>query len=48
MATMITFTCTECSEMFEEPVQAFVDAPGEEIMAPALCTDCGHGDQESD
>lgn len=44
MAKTITFTCTECGEMFEESVQAFTDAPGESVMAPALCRDCGHGE----
>lgn len=46
MAKRITFTCTECGEMFEEPVQTFADATGETIMAPALCKECGHGDHD--
>jgi hypothetical protein len=41
MATTITFTCSGCSEEFSEPVQAFIDAPGDEILAPALCRACG-------
>ena len=44
MATTINFTCTECLDDFSEPVQAFIDAPGEEVAAPVLCRECGHGD----
>ncbi len=46
MARLIRFYCSGCSEEFSEPVQAFVDAPGDEILAPALCSDCGHGAED--
>ena len=41
MATTINFICTNCGEDFSEPVQAFIDQPGDEVQAPALCKDCG-------
>lgn len=46
MATTIRFVCANCSEMFEEPVQTFIDEPGEIVLAPALCRACGHGDDD--
>lgn len=46
MARMIAFTCADCQEMFEEPVQTFVDAPGESMAAPQLCEGCGHGGED--
>lgn len=47
MAQRITFECSGCAEFFEEPVQTFIDAPGETVAAPALCESCGH-DWEDD
>ena len=46
MAQTITFVCADCSEMFEEPVQVFVDDSRETVLAPALCRECGHGDND--
>lgn len=46
MATIIMFVCADCGEVFEEPVQAFIDVATEAVMAPALCKDCGHGDDD--
>ena len=48
MATTIIFTCSGCSEEFSESVQAFVDAPRDEALAPALCRNCGHGDDDDE
>jgi hypothetical protein len=44
MAKTITFICTNCGEDFEESVQEIADLPQENVMAPALCKECGHGD----
>jgi hypothetical protein len=46
MATIITFTCHECGEYFDESVQKFLDEPGESVLAPTLCVDCGHGEED--
>jgi hypothetical protein len=48
MATTIEFVCAHCDEPFEEPVQAFVDHPGEVAPAPALCVNCGHGEEDEE
>jgi DNA-directed RNA polymerase subunit RPC12/RpoP len=47
-ATRISFVCANCSEEFEEPVQAFIDDRREVVLAPALCRACGHGAEDED
>lgn len=46
MAERISFICANCSEDFEEPVQTFIDDPREIMMAPALCKECSHGNED--
>jgi len=46
MAENIILTCHDCAEMFEEPVQKFVDAPGPLVLAPLLCSDCNIHEEE--
>lgn len=45
-ATRISFVCANCSEEFEEPVQAFIDDRREVVLAPALCRACGHSAED--
>jgi DNA-directed RNA polymerase subunit RPC12/RpoP len=47
-ATRISFVCANCSEEFEEPVQAFIDDRREVVLAPALCRACGHSAEDED
>lgn len=47
-ATRISFVCANCSEEFEEPVQAFIDDRREVVLAPALCRACGHGAEDEE
>ncbi len=45
-ATAITFTCYECGEFFDEPIQSFLSESGALVLAPTLCADCGEGVEE--
>lgn len=46
LSRSITFTCHHCGEYFDEPMRAFADSPAEIVLAPTLCSDCGHGDDD--
>jgi hypothetical protein len=42
----ITFTCHHCGEFFDEPMDAFVATASVTVLAPTLCKDCGHGEDD--
>lgn len=44
--TAITFTCHHCGEFFDEPMEAFIATASAAVLAPTLCKDCGHGDDD--
>lgn len=48
MARLIEFECRDCAGFFTEPVQRFVDEPGDKVAAPMLCEACGHGGEDDD
>lgn len=44
--TAITFTCHHCGEFFDEPMEAFIATASVMVLAPTLCKDCGHGEED--
>ncbi len=46
MAKRIIFACGDCSEPFTVDVDAFIAEPADEVLAPVLCEDCGHGAED--
>lgn len=42
----IRFTCHHCGDFFDEPIEPFIATASVAVLAPTLCVDCGHGEEQ--